>query len=104
VSPESIILCIASLPVVYLCVNCDPKFSDQFVGMQEKYAEFSVMIQKPNTSPFNRKAHPLQSEESEANQIKHQEHVGDLFDGKFIFHQKFVLPGLTVNQHYNQEH
>jgi len=44
------------------------------------------------------------SEEREANQIKHQEHVGDLFDRKFIFHQQLVLPGQTVNQHYNQEH
>jgi hypothetical protein len=44
------------------------------------------------------------SEESEANQIKYQEHVGDLFDCKFIFHQQFVLPGQTVNQHYNQDH
>jgi hypothetical protein len=43
------------------------------------------------------------SEEGEANQIN-QEHVGDLFDCKFIFHQQFVLPGQMVNQHYYQDH
>jgi len=65
--------------------------------MQEKYPEFTVMIQKPNRSPLNGKAHPLHIWRKWGKSNKKSRACWRSLWLQVIFHQQFVLPGQTVN-------
>jgi hypothetical protein len=47
---------------------------------------FTVISQKPNNSPLRGKGHHFHKER-ETSYVKHQGHVGDLFDCEGIVHQ-----------------